>query len=109
MSRQRYYTNGAPYGPGEMKSARETLGAERYRQYGNFGPCLEDGHSKSYPCLESYQIGDWLYEVYEYECMSLSLGGHVSGPHMERAVRFLPANPNCEYSGLPSPAAYTEK
>ena len=54
MSRQRYYTNGAPYVGAAVKEARETLGPERYRQYGNFGPSLTDNHAGSFPTIEQF-------------------------------------------------------
>ena len=106
MAKQRYYTNGAPYVGAAIKEARETLGPELYRKYDNFGPSLTDNHVGSYPILERFIIGNWVYESYEYECMNLSLGGHVSEPHLERALRFYPVDANCEYSGLPAVEAY---
>jgi hypothetical protein len=90
MSKQRHFTNGAPYTGREIKEAREAIGPVRYRQYDNFGPSLTDNHAGSYPMIESFTAGGYIFEVYEYECMSLSLGGHVSAPHRERAVRFIP-------------------
>jgi hypothetical protein len=90
MSKQRYYTNGALYESGHIKDARNTLGPVLYKKYGNFGPSLTDRHVVSYPLVESFTIGNWVYEVYEYECMNLSFRGYVSENHIERAVRFYP-------------------
>lgn len=90
MSRPRFYTNGVQYTGSEIKEARATLGVELYNKYSNFGPSLTDNHAGSYPMIEQFVIGNWVYESYEYECMSLSLGGHVSAPHRERALRFYP-------------------
>jgi hypothetical protein len=106
MSRPRFYTNGIQYTGSEIREARTTLGIDLYNKYSNFGPALTDNHAGSFPAIEQFVIGNWVYESYEYECMSLSLGGGVSAPSRQRALRFYPVDPNCEYSGLPSPAAY---
>jgi len=108
MSRPRFYTNGIQYTGSDIKEARTALGADIYNAYSNFGPALTDNHAGSFPMGMQFVIGNWVYETYEYECMSLSLGGHVSEPRKERAIRFYPVDPNCEYSGLPAPAAYTK-
>ena len=89
MSRQRFYTNGLKYTGSEIKDARLTLGVG-INKYSNFGPALTDNHAGSYPMIDKFVIGNWVYESYEYECMSLSLGGNVSVPHMELAIRFYP-------------------
>ena len=106
MAKQRYYTNGVPYSGSLIKDARETLGPDRYKEYDNFGPSLTDNHAGSFPATESFQIGNFMYEVYEYECMSLGFRGYVSENHKQRAIRFYPVVDNCEYSGLPSPETF---
>jgi hypothetical protein len=96
MAKQRYYTNGVPYSGSLIKDARETLGPDRYKEYDNFGPSLTDNHAGSFPAMESFQIGNFMYEVYEYECMSLGFRGYVSENHKQRAIRFYPLVTNCE-------------
>jgi hypothetical protein len=95
MSKPRFYTNGIQYTGSEIKDARNTLGVDLYNTYSNFGPALTDNHAGSFPMTEQFVIGNWVYESYEYECMSMNLGGHVSVPSRKRALRFYPVDKNC--------------
>jgi hypothetical protein len=87
--RHKIYTNQQEYQDGDINAARNELGPFYYR-YDNFGPSFLDNHAGSFKAIESFDMGgDFIFEVYEYEAMSLSLGGHVSGPKLNKAVRFL--------------------
>jgi hypothetical protein len=85
----RTYVNGVSEQLSDMTKAREILQKEGiYNSLGNFAPYFPNKLSLHQTIIKKFEIEEFEFIMVEYECMSLSLGGHVSAPHKEKAIWF---------------------